>query len=445
MNIPDMNIPGMNIAVDGFTLDLREGTGLSQYASLLQQSLGKLASQVEVIYGARLSRARGIPPEIAIANVAPSASTSRLERLLSRIALPPAPRSPRWPLSVERVALRGSLATGTPAPIATSTSALVANSLWDISRRHLMTYGRLYPIALPPDVTAVHWTMPLPVYAVNTRNIYTILDLIPLTMPWATADHVGYHWSLIRRILDTASLITVPTHATLADIRRLFPHRDVPAHVVELGVAPPEERYLDEHDLARSLKGLFDLGPKDYFLSVGTLQPRKNLPRLIDSYLMCDLSVPLVVAGSSGWYSGSTRAMLDRLDRLDRKKTRAHGQVQYLGYVTDAELDLLIRGARALLFPSLAEGFGLPIVEAFLRGTAVLTSAGGATEEVAGDAAMLVDPYSVDSIREGISTLASDDRYLGSLVERGTARAKIFTADAFTERLGSAYARAGIA
>jgi glycosyltransferase involved in cell wall biosynthesis len=140
----------------------------------------------------------------------------------------------------------------------------------------------------------------------------------------------------------------------------------------------------------------------DYVLAVGTLEPRKNLEAAVAAAALA--GVELRVAGAAGW-----------------------GDVPAEGWVgepSDGELAALMRGARCLLYPSLYEGFGLPVLEAMACGTPVVTSRGGATEEIAGGAAVLVDPRDPESIAAGIDEA---DRRRRELVAAGAARAAMFT------------------
>ena len=150
-------------------------------------------------------------------------------------------------------------------------------------------------------------------------------------------------------------------------------------------------------------------GPKaegDYVLAVGTLEPRKNLARAVEAARR--VGVELRVAGARGW--GGVEAP----------------GATWLGEVSDEELAALYRGARVVVYPSLYEGFGIPVLEAMACGTPVVTSAGGATEEVAGGAAMLVDPLDPASIAAGLEQAASCREELAA---RGLERARGFTWD----------------
>jgi len=146
----------------------------------------------------------------------------------------------------------------------------------------------------------------------------------------------------------------------------------------------------------------------DYVLAVSTLEPRKNLPRLVEAYKRARLNgLPLLVAGAAGW--GGVRVEGDN--------------VRWLGEVQDDELARLYRGARAVAYVSLYEGFGLPVLEAMACGTPVVAARNEALEEVAGGAAVLVDPLDPDAIAAGLAE-AIDRR--DELCERGLERAQAF-------------------
>lgn len=160
-----------------------------------------------------------------------------------------------------------------------------------------------------------------------------------------------------------------------------------------------------------------------FLLAVGTVEPRKNLLRLLEAYGRLDASLrqpyPLLLAGGAGWQDAS---------ELDRVLARPElSNVRRLGRVDDEMLLDLYNGATAFAYPSLAEGFGLPVVEAMACGTAVLTSSVSATAEVAGDAALLVDPDDVGAMADGLNRLLQDDALRRRLVEAGLRRAAEFS------------------
>ncbi len=163
--------------------------------------------------------------------------------------------------------------------------------------------------------------------------------------------------------------------------------------------------------------------PKEYLLYLGTLEPRKNIERLVEAYGVlrqrnADVP-PLILAGRKGWMYDTIFAKIQEL-----------GLEQYVwstGYVENEAVPLLIAGAVAFLFPSIYEGFGMPPLEAMACGTPVLTANVSSMPEVAGDSAVLVDPFSVESIAEGMERLVEKPDLRRELSERGIRRASQFT------------------
>ncbi len=162
-----------------------------------------------------------------------------------------------------------------------------------------------------------------------------------------------------------------------------------------------------------------------YFLYVGTLEPRKNLVRLIKAFDMVLRKTPgnvqLVLAGGKGW---KYEEILDEIRKLN-----LHDSVRQLGYVPDEDLPGLIRGARAMVYPSLYEGFGLPPLEAMAVGTPVLTSNTSSLPEVVGEAAVMVDPEDVEAMAVAMERLWTDETWRESLSMKGYQQAQQFNWD----------------
>jgi len=160
-----------------------------------------------------------------------------------------------------------------------------------------------------------------------------------------------------------------------------------------------------------------------YLLVVATLEPRKNLTRLLDAYARLPAPLqeqyPLVLAGAQGW---GMDTLEQRLEPLERR-----GQVRRLGYVSQADLPLLYAGAWAFAYPSLYEGFGLPVLEALASGVPTLTSERSALPEVTGDAALLIDPEAVDELTTGLERLLTDTHWRSLAIERGLRQASRFS------------------
>ena len=221
---------------------------------------------------------------------------------------------------------------------------------------------------------------------------------------------------LLPLVAARAAAILTPSASSRRDVIRLL---DVDPKRVVVTPLAADERFFGRIDAATvaEIRGRFGL-PARYLLAVGTLEPRKNLVRLVTAFERVwahDRSVGLVLVGGKGWRDDAIRAALG--------SSPAREAILTTGYVEPHELHCLYQEAIALCYPSLYEGFGLPVVEAMAAGTAVLVSRGSSLDEVAGDAALAVPPLDVDAIAEGMGTLLHDDALRSRLVEAGAARA----------------------
>ena len=172
-----------------------------------------------------------------------------------------------------------------------------------------------------------------------------------------------------------------------------------------------------------------------FFLFIGTLQPRKNLDKLLDAHAQLPLQVqkehPLVIVGRVGW---GVDALLVRIRQLAQK-----GCVRWLDYVPEDEVMALLQSACALTFVSLYEGFGLPILEAFAAGCPVIASNTTSIPEVAGDAALLVDPGAALQMANAMMRIIEDPAFVQTLKEKGLKRAALFTWDAVARATRAVY------
>jgi glycosyltransferase involved in cell wall biosynthesis len=233
---------------------------------------------------------------------------------------------------------------------------------------------------------------------------------------------------LIPRVARRSARVLTLTKSAQADIVRFC---DIPSAKVKVVPGAPRTewpplREPDDELLAR----LGIAGP--FVLSVAAAYPHKNLARLVEAFPLEPSSarqVQLVLVGLSG--RGATSVRQRALARSDI--------VKELGWVSDEVLAALYRQALALAFPSLYEGFGLPILEAMALGTPVLTSNYGAMAEVADGAAELIDPHSVDQIRRGLGRIATDPNHRQDLRQRGFARAREYSWDRTARMVCSVY------
>jgi glycosyltransferase involved in cell wall biosynthesis len=206
---------------------------------------------------------------------------------------------------------------------------------------------------------------------------------------------------------------------------------------------PDVYRLRSDETIAEQLRGSFGLEFREYLLFFGALEPKKNVGRLIEAYLSSGVDIPLVLVASEGWNNVTETKLIAELrdrQRLEAQSNhRARRTVHRFDYAPFSMLVTLIRGARAVVFPSLYEGFGLPVLEAMVLGTPVVTSRESSVPEIAGDAALLVDPYRTDEIAEAIRTIAKDAGLRAELARRGQAQAAKFSVDRYRDRVAALY------
>jgi glycosyltransferase involved in cell wall biosynthesis len=234
----------------------------------------------------------------------------------------------------------------------------------------------------------------------------------PDEVPWQQRAYLG---SVLGPSLRQAAAVMTPSQATRRDLLLHYPIQGLAdrVHVV------PEGRSLDRVEPGSLPEGLT---PGCFLLAVGTIEPRKNYPRLLQAYRLLkdrDLSLPLVVVGRVGWAYG--RALDDLRDEPG---------IRLLGHVDDATLRALYRSASVLAFPSLHEGFGLPLLEAFSEGLPAVVGASGALPELAGEAALLVDPLDPQAIADALEQALTDAGLRARLGAAGRQRAAAYTWEA---------------
>ncbi len=250
------------------------------------------------------------------------------------------------------------------------------------------------------------------------ESVVTIHDLCFLAHPEAyDSASLLYYTQVFRTLPRTAKVITVSEFTRHEVLNRIS---IAPEKVITVYEAVDPAYYTRTEADCEHIRRRLGIS-EPYILVVGTIEARKNLERVIEAYAVLPRRdrPQLVFAGGRGYqYENVLEAVQGH---------RLQDQVKFLGFVDDAELPMLYSGAVCLLFPSLYEGFGLPILEAMACGCPVITSNFGSMAEVAGDAAILVDPNSAAAIAQGISSLLSDTALRDGMNARGHARVKQFS------------------
>jgi glycosyltransferase involved in cell wall biosynthesis len=425
----------MKIAIDGFNTGYLQGTGIATHAHELAKLLHKSGHSVYSIYGLtdsvtpeRFARRLMTRGEVGRKNVAawlPWALRHLPRHLAGKaLQLDEMPLGRLGPAAVGRFPFTNRVFN---APALFRTAQFYAGfSHWPLD------------VALPPDARPdlFHLTLPLPLRMTGIPNIVTLHDVIPLALPGSTDVNLWLYRKIMEMSLASADLIFAVSESAKRDAMRILGIGEEKIHVTYQAVdIDASYREKTKEEGAAFLDKNYGLKPGSYFLFYGAVEPKKNVLRLLQAMEGAQTSLPLLIVGRNAWLSQDVDDFLARQD-----KTGA-GRFRRLPYVPHETLMFLLKGARALLFPSLYEGFGLPVLEAMSMGTPVVTSRCGALAEVGGNAAQYIDPYDISDIAAGIDRLASDDAYVAELVGRGHAQAAKFSPSNYLERMEKGYAR----
>jgi glycosyltransferase involved in cell wall biosynthesis len=242
-----------------------------------------------------------------------------------------------------------------------------------------------------------------------------------------------YFQTLGGHAIRTSRLLVTDTHASRSDLQRVFGSLRDDIRVIEPGVRPNVRR-VEDAPILDALRQKYKL-PPEFLLCVGTIEPRKNLSRLLRAFQLLRANgrsaASLVIVGRKGWLYDSIFAEILAAGLQDA--------VIFTGHVSDDDLSGLYSMARAFVYPSLYEGFGLPCIEAMACGCPVVTSNRGALLEVTGQAAVHADPEDVASIAAAIELALQDDSLRQTLIARGLERARIFTWDHYACEMMKAF------
>lgn len=378
----------MGVGIDTRNTGRLGGTGIATYATLLAEAC----------------RLVGLSPEWVHDDAAQSAKNHALSSRLSRLA-----RSLRSECQLK-----------------SASDGYTGRDLYrtaEVRDRLQLSERPLYVTHARPPVI-MHWTCPLPIMWPEIPNVVTMHDLIPLLQPELCGSSTNRMHRRFKQCGDAAAAIVTVSEAVRDDI---IEHLAYPASKV-VNLSQPVSFSPSLLAEARSEAGIC---PQGSFLYFGLLERRKNIGRMIRAHGLSGLHRSLVLIGKQGFGAEEELAALAEHPAPER--------VQILPWCSRASLVRAIQEARCVFFPSLAEGFGLPIAEAMTLGTPVITSLGHATEEIAGGAAYLVDPYDIRALAHALSRVGSDDVLASRLVEAGYARSQAFTLRAYAERLGAFY------
>ncbi len=266
---------------------------------------------------------------------------------------------------------------------------------------------------------------PIPEAPLFTKTRYILMchDLIPLRFPRSLSPLTNYFRYLVPLVLNNAEHIICNSQATARDITKYYGISEKKITPILLAYDSNNFRYLQDTKVSQ----------KPYFLYIGRHDPYKNLHRSIAAF------AAISNKDYQFWIAGATDPRFTPKLQQQATELGIKDRVKFLSYVPYEELPIIINGAIALVFPTLWEGFGLPVLEAMACGTPVITSNLASLPEITGDAAILINPYRVEAITEAMDTMANDPQWRSRLSTLSLQQAKKFswqkTATATTEVL----------
>ncbi len=291
---------------------------------------------------------------------------------------------------------------------------------------------RYWPARVRRDGLDLFQTSYHPAPRLNIPTVLTVHDVRLVRMPET------YHWArriflraVVPRSLKRAARIITGSIDTKNDLKSFFGVPDEKIEICHIPLPARFERVRDD-DLLRSVRAKYGL-PGRYILNVGKIEPRKNIERLIRAYAAVRerFGTKLVIAGKADDAFGR---LFETLGRLGGRE-----EVVFTGYVENEDLPALYSMAEVFVYPSIHEGFGIPLLEAMACEVPIVTSNVSALPEIAGDAALLVDPFDVGSIAGAIERLLGDPVLRGELTARGRERVSRFTPRGAAERMVEVY------
>lgn len=271
------------------------------------------------------------------------------------------------------------------------------------------------------------------------RKLLTVHDLAFKHYPEAAMPSLQHYLNVVvPRSIGRADHLVADSRHTAQDLEELWPQLAGRTSVVQGAVDHSFFRRVTDPQALQATRRKYALDDRPYFLGLSTLQPRKNFSRLIQAFHAArqEAGLPhqLVIGGKQGWLFDEIFATVRKLG-LER-------DVHFPGFIADSDLPALYSAAEFFAYPSLYEGFGLPVIESLACGTPVLTSDNSCLPEAGGDGALYVDAKSVDSIADGITRLATQPDLRARLAAAGKAHSGTFTWQRSLRQLLEAYERA---
>ncbi len=271
------------------------------------------------------------------------------------------------------------------------------------------------------DLDLIHNPSQIPTFfGANQLYIITVHDLTPIIFPKEHKSGKSLIYKLFfPRTLKSADKIIAVSYSTKQDLIKYFKIADNKIKVIHL--ASDEKFHPLDSEIVNKFKKNHNIN-FPFILYVGTLEPRKNIPTLIEAfYNLRKYNLPhkLVITGKKGW---KYKLIFETIEKLNLQNN-----VIFTGYLPDEDLPALYNAADLFVYPSIYEGFGLPPLEAMSCGCRVITSNTSSLPEVVGDAGIMIDPYDTDALTSSIYEVLTNNELRADMVKKGLERAKMFS------------------
>lgn len=271
-----------------------------------------------------------------------------------------------------------------------------------------------------------------------SKTIVTIHDLTPIVLSdlYPKGIKGSIKWQINKMLLQQVAGVVTPSECSKNDIAQITAVSDKKIFVTPLGVDSRFQMIVDDKKLA-SVRKKYNL-PEKFVLYVGDVTPNKNLPRLVRA--ATEAKTPLVMVGKSLTETNFDRTNAMNQDRIYvQEYAKTHSDVLLTGYIPDEDMAFVYNLASCFVYPSLYEGFGLPVIEAMACGTPVITSSVSSLPEIAQGTAILIDPHDQQAIATALQSVMNDKKLRTSLIKSGHIRAKQFTWEHFAQEIVAVY------
>ncbi len=340
------DLSGVRVMLDARNIDMSQGTGIKTYGLALVSALKALNADISVLHGRNFSTKDDIA-DILFFDYHGHKRKRRFRRLrYLPTLLKGVVGSPMPAMAIASEGSSQVILPSTEKPL-TGTTRYNAQNCFRTADLLFDVLRKTQRIEIPNKIDIWHSTYVLPITIVGAKKITTIHDCIPFRLPWTTLDDKQGLYDLFRKEIADSDLVITVSESSKADILSLFDVAPEKVHVtyepVHLQTLRPEE----ELHLESVLRQAFNLNPKSYLLYVGAIEPKKNLPRLIDAYLKIDTEMPLVIAGKKAWL------WRQELGGYELHRAVRQGRIKLVNYVTNEHLRYLYAGALFFTVPSL--------------------------------------------------------------------------------------------